>query len=295
VSSAQFVFSELSQDAPCSFLSESFFAYKLPECTAINSRIARKFPDPNLFLELANGFRAFSLNLFAFPSAVLSRFIKLTQVLTIRRHTVHFFSDEPDFFDVNGVPAKQSRGVFFARSHVGGERLCLWVGVIVAQDTDHILGGEACSKFGDLSRFGINVGYGYFSMRALWWLLALVIVGSLIYWRGYKAGSIVPTGNDAYDSFVTNKTLPGNYEAFHALPYSLENSFPLVKFSIQDKWAPGPDEQGANPQPVGWTSRFFPCIASPRFLRGFRWFQICAGWILATLFVAGVTGVIRKD
>jgi hypothetical protein len=31
------------------------------------------------------------------------------------------------------------------------------------------------------------------------------------------------------------------------------------------------------------------------FLRGFRWAQILLGRLLATLFVAGVTGVVRKQ
>ena len=133
-----------------------------------------------------------------------------------------------------------------------------------------------------------TIGYGYFSIRALWWLLALVIVGSLVYQRGYEAGSIVPTSKDAYyDISVAHKGLPGYYEAFRALPYSLENSFPLVKLGVQDKWGPGPDEQANTSRDAGWIS--------PRLLRRFQWAQICIGWILATLFVAGVTGVIRKD
>src|SRR5438445_2015933 len=105
-----------------------------------------------------------------------------------------------------------------------------------------------------------TIGYGYSSMRALWWLLALVIVGSVVCWRGYEAGSIVPTSKDAYDSFAAHKTLPAYYDAFHALPYSLENSFPLIKFGVQDKWAPGPDVQGTIRQPVGWTSRILFCV-----------------------------------
>ena len=141
----------------------------------------------------------------------------------------------------------------------------------------------------------LAIGFGYFSIRALWWLLALVIVGSLVYGRGYEAGSIVPTEKDAYEIFTAYKRLPGYYVPFQALPYSLENSFPLVRFGVQDKWAPGPDVQVGNCQPVGWTARFLLRLATSRFLRWFRWLQICAGWILATLFVAGVTGVIRTD
>jgi hypothetical protein len=137
-----------------------------------------------------------------------------------------------------------------------------------------------------------TIGYGYFSMRALWWLVAVVIVGSLVYSRGYKAGSMVPTDKDAYNIFVTNGTLPGNYEAFYPIPYSLENSFPLVKLGVQDRWIPKPDPQGATGD---WTSQLHVHSTSPSFLRYFRWLQICLGWILATLFVGGVTGVIRRD
>jgi hypothetical protein len=39
-------------------------------------------------------------------------------------------------------------------------------------------------------------------------------------------------------------------------------------------------------------SRWF---TSPRFLRWFLWIQVLLGWLLATLFVAGVTGVVRKE
>jgi hypothetical protein len=142
---------------------------------------------------------------------------------------------------------------------------------------------------------GRTIGYGYFPARALRLLLLLVIVGSLVYWRGYAAGNIVPTSKDAYESFLLHKDPPPYYEAFHSLPYSLENSFPLVKLGVQDKWAPNANGRGLTHEPVGWTSRFSSHIASPSFLRCFRWLQISVGWILATLFVAGVTGVIRRD
>jgi hypothetical protein len=36
-------------------------------------------------------------------------------------------------------------------------------------------------------------------------------------------------------------------------------------------------------------------LTSPRFLHWFLWIQILLGWLLATLFLAGVTGVVRKE
>jgi len=140
-----------------------------------------------------------------------------------------------------------------------------------------------------------TIGYGYFSPRALWWLLLLVITGWFIYGRGYTAGNIVPTDKDVYNLFVPNHDLPGFYEPFHALPYSLENSFPMVKFGVQDKWTPKTDVQNISGGHIGWLAKLSSTIASSNFLRCFRWVQICIGWILTTLFVGGVTGIIRTD
>jgi hypothetical protein len=33
---------------------------------------------------------------------------------------------------------------------------------------------------------------------------------------------------------------------------------------------------------------------SPRFVTWFLWFQILFGWLLATLFIAGVSGIVHK-
>jgi hypothetical protein len=63
--------------------------------------------------------------------------------------------------------------------------------------------------------------------------------------------------------------------------YSLENSLPFVNLGQKDRWMPDPNPGGA------WRMSAF--------LRWFRWFQVLLGWLLATLFVAGVTGVVRKE
>ena len=120
------------------------------------------------------------------------------------------------------------------------------------------------------------IGHGYYPLRAFAWLLAFVVLGFGIFWAGNSRGGIVPTDKAAYDLFRNKHVLPPYYERFNPLVYSLENSFPLVKLGQTDRWQP-------DPQPR-W-----------RVLRYFRWLQICAGWILATMFVAGVTGVVRRD
>jgi hypothetical protein len=138
-----------------------------------------------------------------------------------------------------------------------------------------------------------TIGYGYFSLRALWWLLAISILGSLVYDHAYYAGRMVPTEKGAYDDFIAEGELPGYYNAFHPLFYSLENSFPLVRLGIQDKWGVITDGQRVKEKARTVTS--LPWAASPTFIRWFRFAQICIGWVLATLFVGGVSGLVRKE
>jgi hypothetical protein len=128
------------------------------------------------------------------------------------------------------------------------------------------------------------VGYGYYPMRALLGLAILVLLGWGVYSGARAAGMMVPKDPQAYAYFKQNGRAPAFYEPLGPLVYSLENSLPLVKLGQTDYWRPDPAPAG----PAGWMN-------SPRFLFGFLRLQILLGWILATLFIAGVTGVVQKD
>jgi len=58
----------------------------------------------------------------------------------------------------------------------------------------------------------------------------------------------------------------------------------LVSIGLQ----PDPNRKGSAPRLSRWGT-------SPKFLRWFLWIQILLGWLLATLFLAGVSGIVRKD
>jgi hypothetical protein len=106
---------------------------------------------------------------------------------------------------------------------------------------------------------------------------------------------MVPTDKDAYDSFSAHRDVPAYYEGFHALPYSLENTFPVVKLGVQDKWTPTSDEQAPASDSAGAAASVLRVVSSGAVLVRFQWLQICLGWILGTLFVGGVTGLVRND
>jgi hypothetical protein len=182
--------------------------------------------------------------------------------------------------------------------------------------------------------FKESIGYGYNPGRAIWGILALSGLGWILYRRSYLAGGMVPTEKDAYLEFECDGQTPKSYEKFYPLVYGVENSLPLVKLGHTDKWQPDPNLSGWRLRKRKWVStagrlkvfwgpwpgqlrwlerllifvgllapvdrgeppsRFSRFGTSPRFLRWFVWVQILLGWLLATLFLAGVTGIVRKE
>jgi hypothetical protein len=129
-----------------------------------------------------------------------------------------------------------------------------------------------------------TIAYGYRpGKKALKWLAAIILFGFIFYALGYYARDITPTDKNAYDTYRTIRQIPPHYERFHALVYSIENTLPFVRFGQIDRWQADPDPQTLVQVTVAGA------------LRWFRWVQILSGWILSTLFLAGVTGIVRRD
>jgi hypothetical protein len=129
--------------------------------------------------------------------------------------------------------------------------------------------------------YGMIVGYGYYAWRAVGGLVVMALLGMAFFWAGYRHGGMIPTDAAAAATFVSSRQPPASYEHFHALAYSAENTFPLVKLGQTDRWGPNPNQRGLSSWGGG--------------LRWFQWGQIVLGWIFATFFVAGVTGIVRRS
>lgn len=157
---------------------------------------------------------------------------------------------------------------------------------------------------------GRTVGYGEEPLNAIWALAGLTAVGWIIYRRSYISGHMVPTDKDARAAMRASGDPSSEYDSFSPLIYSLENSLPLVKLGQADKWRPAShmtesatlSDQPADPTPKqnAWTRlkralgfRPLDRLAAPPWVRYFLWFQILLGWALATLFVAGFSGLIK--
>lgn len=104
---------------------------------------------------------------------------------------------------------------------------------------------------------GWTIGYGYQPWMALWWILGFMFIGTVFFWIG---------------SARFAETKEGTAPTFNAIVYSIDVFVPLVDLH-QVKYR----------LPTGW------------WLRSYLWIHIGLGWVLTTLFVVGLTGLVRRE
>lgn len=135
-----------------------------------------------------------------------------------------------------------------------------------------------------------SIGYGYRPENAFFGLLGVTVLGGLL--LRMRRSAIEPSDENARKSLAKEWKLPESYPRFHPWVFSFENTFPLLKLGQTDKW-----RAAANSRvPVaakGKLKRFFAWTSTGACMQWLIWVQIVVGWILATLFVAGVSGIVR--
>ncbi len=157
-----------------------------------------------------------------------------------------------------------------------------------------------------------TVGYGYFPEWAIREMCCLTVLGWIIFRRAKIQGAMAPTDKDAYENLKNKQPLPNSYPPFNSFVYSFENCIPLLKLGQDEKWQPDPQSPGVSP-PVpaphrlrrlrDWFRRVedgickytVDLVIRPGFLRWARWLMIVVGWLLATFFVAGLSGIIHNN
>jgi len=126
-------------------------------------------------------------------------------------------------------------------------------------------------RWGQKLFFGA-VGYGYHPFWALGWAALIIFIGAILYWFGFQHGAIEPLG------IAQHTYWGGNEPVFQPLAYSLDTFLPLVDLHQTKYWLPS-----------GAPGNTFACA-----LWGWLWFQVIMGWILTTLFVAALAGLVRR-
>ncbi|HEV3111930.1 MAG TPA: hypothetical protein VGY99_15695 [Candidatus Binataceae bacterium] len=135
----------------------------------------------------------------------------------------------------------------------------------------------------------VTIGYGFIPMRALWWIMAFVALGTVLFQWGYAERMVSPTEETAYQSFMQTGTTPPHYPPFNAFVYSLENFLPVVDLHQGEYWRPNPSHGAPDHLHSGDEKRIY----GRALLRWYLWLHILSGWILTPLLAAGLSGLIH--
>jgi hypothetical protein len=112
--------------------------------------------------------------------------------------------------------------------------------------------------------------------------LLILYFGSQTYQRAWDEQLIRPTAAEAWVQKPDASASPssggfaGAYPFFNPWIYTLENELPLVKFGMDDKWAPDTNLIAQGKAEVYWR------------LAGLRWFLILVGWAQGILLTLGI-------
>jgi hypothetical protein len=127
------------------------------------------------------------------------------------------------------------------------------------------------------------IGHGYKPWLALYWMAAVVLLGSVVFYNANSLQVMQP----AKERILMEREKPGksawvpkDYPEFNPIIYSLDVFLPIVDLHQESYWLPATDL--GHWYAGGW-------------YRAYMWLHIALGWIMTTIAVAGLTGIVKKD
>ena len=145
-------------------------------------------------------------------------------------------------------------------------------------------------------------GYGYRPALTFCISFFVVLIGTGIFWLADCAGRIVPhqpaaLANVKYQYGRIPSETPAEtvarklsgYPEFNPILFSLDIFVPLFNLHQEPFWYPSPD----GGRPHWWSAPKDEGLSLWFLLEWWYWFQICLGWLLTSLFLLSVTGLLR--
>jgi hypothetical protein len=138
---------------------------------------------------------------------------------------------------------------------------------------------------------GITIGFGYRPFHALYWIFLLIVIGWGVFSVAAITGIMTPSKEGAYisEAGVAGRQLSTDYPKFNSLIYSVDLFIPVIDLHMKNYWLPN-----ANNKSELRISNRINIPISGSIIRIWFWLHIILGWILITLFIVGLTGLIKK-
>ncbi len=156
--------------------------------------------------------------------------------------------------------------------------------VLITKEEDRFkYGGLSC--WGKIWNriLGVAISHGYRPEKALIYSFIMILVGWGVFSR--NQGLMTETKVNPWFSEVNPWS---SDDAFNPLFYSIDTFTPVIDLHQQKMWLPDPS-RGKDICLLFFKTR------QGDLLRYYFWFQIIAGWVLTSLWVAGFTGLVRSQ
>jgi len=139
--------------------------------------------------------------------------------------------------------------------------------------------------------FGPMIGYGYRAWLVLLLMLVFILTGGVVFAFGSRAGVMSPTQEwpSVTDGGNAMRASSEDYPTLSPLAYSVDLFVPLVDLHQGRYWLPNANLRGQ----LHITERFVLHVSGAA-LRVYLWIHIASGWILTTLLVVGLTGLVHR-
>jgi hypothetical protein len=154
---------------------------------------------------------------------------------------------------------------------------------------------EGCRVWVTQWCYCLLVGHGYARWRAAFWAFVMFALGAIVF--NVKSDVNMQPAQAVALRAWTFQSAPGTnpaqaldtawvrrYPKFDPVVYSLDTLLPLVSFHQEDHWTPSGRGQSWG---ISWWGWFVKNIYLP--------LHIAAGWVIATLFVASFTRLMRSE
>ena len=136
--------------------------------------------------------------------------------------------------------------------------------------------------------FGIFMGCGYKPHYAFGWWGSFLLAGCIVFWNADYSKVMVPTNPKVFfdEDYIKDGKVPNEYPPFEPVAYAVDLFIPFVDFHQENYWHPDVNRPVKGKEYLGRRTGWF--------YRGYVWFHIAVGWILSTLLVAALSGVVKR-
>lgn len=153
------------------------------------------------------------------------------------------------------------------------------------------------------------IGYGHRPWAALKYLAVLYVLGVVIFSLGWHFGAIEPAPLEVLvqrhieathsEVFQGGHELPAEaYPEFNAFVYSADTFLPIIDLHQESYWLPRRQPRPDRPAEMAGLLRGGYWVLdglAANWCRFYLWLHIAAGWVLVTITIAGLTGIVKSD